>query len=114
MSRSLVEFAKRTLPRPLVPVAAALYTNAWYQAQRLQCVYRAGVEKLSPVDLVPGVKAPTPELRYRVHGSPDLPSFIAVGQRVASEIDAIAGDHPITNVLDFGCGCGRVISYLHE
>jgi SAM-dependent methyltransferase len=72
------------------------------------------MEKFSPAALIPGVKAPPPELRYRVHGSPDIRSFIAVGQQAAKEIYAIAGDHPITNVLDFGCGCGRVIAFLHE
>jgi SAM-dependent methyltransferase len=95
-------------------LAATLYTNTWYQVRRIHCLYRSGVEKFYPASLIAGVKAPPPELRDRVHGSTDIPSFIAVGQQAAAEIHAIAGDHPITNVLDFGCGCGRVITFLHE
>jgi len=58
-------------------------------------------------------------LRYRVHGKGDRQSFLRVGQSCAGDLknalhsSGIAFDS-FTDVLDFGCGCGRVLSYLHS
>ena len=64
-------------------------------------------------------RVPPPSLRARVQGFADLRTFYMVGERIAADIEqtfklsdiAIA---PGATVLDFGCGCGRVIQQLRR
>ena len=58
-----------------------------------------------------------PGLRKRVHGDNDFASFEFMGSWIADSLktainttSALQSGH----VLDFGCGCGRVITHLHE
>lgn len=63
--------------------------------------------------------SPTPPdgLRARVHGAADLPGFIRMGKSIALDIYMTLntmdveprGNH---RMLDFGCGCGRVLTWL--
>ncbi|HEY3663591.1 MAG TPA: class I SAM-dependent methyltransferase [Chthoniobacterales bacterium] len=60
---------------------------------------------------------PPAPLRLRVHGTDDEASFITVGNEVASQVRQILANagRPLdtfARILDFGCGCGRVIGYL--
>src|SRR5271166_136221 len=61
---------------------------------------------------------PPEDLRVRVHGNADLSSFEAVGKVVADDIYGAIyptlklSEH--SHILDFGCGCGRVIRYFHK
>lgn len=58
--------------------------------------------------------APPPAMRHRVHGAPDLDSFLAVGKQNFDDIVAgiemagfaLTAD---TKILDFGCGSGRTL-----
>ncbi len=64
-----------------------------------------------------GCPLPPPGLRYRVHGSLDVESFIQVGERSAADVVAVlerfgVGPATCVRLLDFGCGCGRVLCHL--
>jgi SAM-dependent methyltransferase len=65
-------------------------------------------------------KGPIPPraLRKRVHGHTQIYSFEQVGAGVCKDIIAAAGPHisveARSRVLDFGCGCGRVLVYFKD
>jgi len=59
-------------------------------------------------------------LRYKVHGSLGSKSFLNVGQRIKNDLDNILQKitqnkkiENFENVLDFGCGCGRVLLWVN-
>ncbi|MCU7874122.1 MAG: class I SAM-dependent methyltransferase [Candidatus Thiodiazotropha sp. (ex Lucinoma borealis)] len=62
-------------------------------------------------------ESPPPEhLRKRVHGDESLSNFENAGRLISynihSSINSISGLDENNRILDFGCGCGRVVSYL--
>lgn len=71
------------------------------------------------IDLAQQGPLPPFHLRVRVHGSPDLADFLAVGHRCAGDLAAAldAVGRPLTgftDILDFGCGCGRTLRWIHQ
>lgn len=62
---------------------------------------------------------PPPLLRYRVHGALDVASWLRVSERCTADLAAslaqlgVDFQQPIA-VLDFGCGCGRVLVPLRR
>lgn len=63
-----------------------------------------------------GLPLPPAYLRVLTAGSADADAFLALGRRAADEFAALAERHgPSTDgaeVLDFGCGCGRVARHM--
>jgi SAM-dependent methyltransferase len=62
---------------------------------------------------------PPAELRHRVHGSLDAESFVKVGSVVAQNIRDLCAMlerdvYSFHDVLDFGCGCGRVMRNFQD
>lgn len=81
----------------------------------------------APAEIEPAVdrvlkdpkQSPTPPggLRARVHGAEDLPGFIRMGKTIALDIYTTLNSNGVDNegghrILDFGCGCGRVLPWL--
>jgi SAM-dependent methyltransferase len=67
----------------------------------------------------PGFPLPPARLRFRVHGLTDRESFLQVGQNCANDLKSALRRTGIdfdsfTDILDFGCGCGRVLRYLYN
>ena len=63
---------------------------------------------------VDGLPVPPPQLIVRVAGTPDLAWFLESGRLAAQAIgDALgragSGIDEMSSILDFGCGCGRVV-----
>ena len=83
---------------------------------------RLAIERLRDwIDRPDSAKIPVPpaKLRHRVHGSLDKESFLQVGETVAQNIRDLCAIvernvYSFENVLDFGCGCGRVIRNFQE
>lgn len=66
-----------------------------------------------------GYIVPPARLRHRVHGSLDKASFLRVGALAAQnirEICQLAGTNifAFNHILDFGCGCGRVMQNFRD
>ena len=62
---------------------------------------------------------PPAPLRYRVHGSPKIEGFLTVGKTCRDDIESTLEQigKPLTDfsqVLDFGCGCGRTMMWVKE
>lgn len=86
------------------------------QMERLTRPPFAGVDGDEPA-AIDGVPLPPPLLRYWVAATDDLGWFLEGGQNGARAIQAILESQGITigvltSILDFGCGCGRVLRHL--
>lgn len=62
---------------------------------------------------------PPADLRARVHGAEELSGFLRIGKTVATDLESTVNSIPIkidnaSNILDFGCGCGRVMSWFQD
>ncbi len=65
------------------------------------------------------IAIPPAKLRHRVHGSLYKESFIQAGKSVAQDLKNLCATigrdiYSFESVLDFGCGCGRVLSNLQN
>jgi SAM-dependent methyltransferase len=65
-----------------------------------------------------GLPVPPPRLRVRVAGTADLDWFLRSGRLAEQSIRAALERHQtrieeLESVLDFGCGCGRVVRRWH-
>ncbi|MEM8720124.1 MAG: class I SAM-dependent methyltransferase [Cyanobacteria bacterium P01_G01_bin.39] len=65
------------------------------------------------------IPVPPPDLRARVHGADELAPFHKIGEVVASDLDKTIKSLDLelndrSNILDFGCGCGRIVSWFQD
>ena len=107
--QSIGNVIKPCVPRQALPIITSIYRIymkifCWYVGlwdQRY--IKRAGFAHLPPASL-----------RYRVHGSPDIDSFLEAGKKCSQDIEAALAKigknlGSFQHILDFGCGCGRTL-----
>jgi SAM-dependent methyltransferase len=81
--------------------------------ERLRAARLSHAPEPAPVD---GLPVPPPHLIVRVAGTPDVSWFLDSGRLAAESIGetlerAGTGIEAMTSILDFGCGCGRVVRH---
>src|SRR4051812_1306718 len=118
-------FLKKTVKRTLRIVAPG--AQPYFIAQRLQersnklkmRVRLAALNTTSRLKGAPdGLPIPPGQLMFLVQGTENVREFLTDGRGTAQGIlDVLRGSgieiDRSMNILDFGCGCGRVIRHLH-
>lgn len=72
-----------------------------------------------PIELNNGLPIPSPDLMVLVAGSPDPSWFLKIGKEGADNIVEVLKKNTLDitkfdSILDFGCGCGRVLRYWKD
>jgi len=112
MARTARRQAKNALLRARIPFKGHLVATAWRGYER----YVGLRDGRDPSGLVNGVAVPPPQLRVRVAGTADRTWFLQTGLAHFTFLRTLLSDagHPIDemgSVLDFGCGCGRMLRW---
>jgi SAM-dependent methyltransferase len=87
-----------------------------YVAHRVKLAKTVVADRLDEQE--PGsTPVPPARLRHRVHGTLDRASFFDAGRAIAGDLQSLLQSQGRTfssfaRVLDFGCGCGRVLGHL--
>lgn len=111
----IIEVMKKI--KPFLPLKVIkLLSFAYYRLyMRVLCAYLDYKED----SYCKKVGLPSASLRYRVNGVPQLSRFLSEGERCSTDIEnALASIgknlHSFSNVLDFGCGCGRTVRWFSK
>jgi SAM-dependent methyltransferase len=100
--------------RQYLPSVTDLAGRALRQLFRFYELLR-GIGRDAGPELAPdGLQLPPRQLRFRVAGTPEIEPFLHGGQLAATTVrDLLAkAGRPVdacSSILDFGCGCGRVL-----
>jgi SAM-dependent methyltransferase len=97
--------------------AVAVYNACTYVLFQGRLSFETLRERRGSTGAVQEEPAPPVKLRWRVHGTLDRASYLAVGKLIAQNIQDLcetAGRDfsSFNDILDFGCGCGRVVQNL--
>jgi len=98
---------------PIVGKAAIL---VWFKLFQIKVRKAEKFDRLFPMDKR-GVAIPPARLRHRVHGNLSRESFLQVGENLSADLRKLvtmAGRDwdSFSYILDFGCGCGRVLRWF--
>ncbi len=96
---------KQFLPAWAIPPARAAYHLAYRAALRLRFRWIDFCHK-------PSGELPPAALRFRVSETLDPGLFLAVGRNAAGRVAELIDLSHAQRVLEFGCGCGRVLAPL--
>ena len=102
------------MPLRAYPALGFLYRTY----MRILCWY-TGLRDRFHGTTMEGLPVPPASLRYRVHGFPNLDSFLQVGKQCSRDIEAALaktgkGIDSFKYVLDFGCGCARTLRWFAD
>lgn len=102
------------ISREVYQAAKIVYYLFFRTLLYVRCALRNALEA---VFRSPHITVPPPLLRYKVSESVDISLFLDVGERIAAilerTIDEVGASlNDMNRVLDFGCGCGRTLSWL--
>lgn len=111
-------FAKK-LVRKITPLLPEFMRPLPYFAYVRLTVLITRINELLNKEHNEDIPLPSPSLRFRVHGRPDAQTFLNVGETCAQNIrDALMlidrGLYSFDAILDFGCGCARVLRWFHD
>jgi SAM-dependent methyltransferase len=108
--------AKAAQPGAEIGLGERLRRWWWLNKKRRKIARQARRERRAGVN-DEGYPVPPPLLRYRVHGRLNLESFLQSGRDLTGDVTRLLAGQgrkigDFHDVLDFGCGCGRVLRYL--
>ncbi len=93
---------------------------SWWKNLRLQTqLALAALNEREDDRGADGLPVPSVKLRYRVGGSLEKENFLQVGMQCSQSLKELLrvmnrDFHSFERILDFGCGCGRVLRYFSD
>lgn len=105
-----IKILRRGVPQQFRPVLRYYYVRA----SELGASLVDRLRNISPN----GMPLPPASLRFRVDGTPKATTFLQAGKQCADDIRRVLRSslsreiNTFSDILDFGCGCGRVLRWL--